>query len=126
MVHAVEEITSYMDSIVSMVNHAIAADSSNKENAPLPRTKPHVCNKLHSEVEDFKIHLVLRVINYVVSVRASLQAAEVSIMKICKEDGTPMKSLYFYLQSYFLAVISPYNSPFVLMMVILIDPTLPG
>ena len=49
---------SYADSIVSTINPAISMNGSNAENAPLPQTKPHVCNKPYSEVEDIKMDLI--------------------------------------------------------------------
>ena len=53
-----EEITSYVDWLVSTTNPAIAADGSDAQNAPLPKTKPHVCNKSYLEIEDHKEDLV--------------------------------------------------------------------
>ena len=55
---AVEEITSYVDGIISTINPAIAADGSDAASAPLPKTNPHVCNKAYTEVKDFKLDLV--------------------------------------------------------------------
>ena len=57
LIGGVENVTSYADSIVSTINPAISMDGSNAENAPLPQTKPHVCNKSYSEVEDIKMDL---------------------------------------------------------------------
>ena len=58
LIGGVENVTSYADSIVSTINPAISMDGSNTENAPLPQTKPHVCNKPYSEVEDIKMDLI--------------------------------------------------------------------
>ena len=58
LIGGVENVTSYADSIVSTINPAISMDGSNAENAPLPQTKPHVCNKPYSEVEDIKMDLI--------------------------------------------------------------------
>ena len=58
LIGGVENVTSYADSIVSTINPAISMDRSNAENAPLPQTKPHVCNKPYSEVEDIKMDLI--------------------------------------------------------------------
>ena len=58
LIGGVENVTSYADSIVSTINPAISMDGSNAENAPLPQTKPHVCNKPYSEVEDIKMDLM--------------------------------------------------------------------
>ena len=52
---AVEEITS---NLISTTNPAIAADGSNHEAAPPPKTKPHVCSKSYSEIKDFNIDLI--------------------------------------------------------------------
>ena len=40
------------DKLVSTMNPAISPDESDAGNAPLPKTKPHVCNDAYSEVED--------------------------------------------------------------------------
>ena len=53
-----ENVTSYADSIVSTINPAISLDGSNSDNAPVPQTKPHVCNKPYSEVEDIKMDVI--------------------------------------------------------------------
>ena len=58
LIGGVENVTSYADSIVSTINPAISLDGSNSDNAPLPQTKPHVCNKPYSEVEDIKMDLI--------------------------------------------------------------------
>ena len=58
LIGGVENVTSYADSIVSTINPAISMDRSNAENAPLPQTKPQVCNKPYSEVEDIKMDLI--------------------------------------------------------------------
>ena len=47
-----EELIKYVDSIVSTVNPAVLPDGSNVDDAPLPKTNPHICNKPYSEVED--------------------------------------------------------------------------
>lgn len=56
-VDAVEEVTSYADRMVSTMNPSISLDGSDAGNAPLPKTKPHVCNKKYSEVEDIHMDL---------------------------------------------------------------------
>ena len=58
LIGGVENVTSYADRIVSTINPAISMDGSYAENAPLPQTKPHVCNKPYSEVEDIKMDLI--------------------------------------------------------------------
>ena len=55
---AVEEITSYVDNLISTTNPAIAADGSNHEAAPPPKTKPHICSKSYSDIKDFNIDLI--------------------------------------------------------------------
>ena len=42
-----------MDRIVTSTNPAILPDGSNADDAPLPRTNPHICNLPYAEVEDF-------------------------------------------------------------------------
>ena len=58
LMDAVEEIVSYADCLVSTMNPAISADGSDAQNAPLPKTKPHICNKSYAEVDDFHMDLV--------------------------------------------------------------------
>ncbi len=55
---AVEKIISYADNLVSTVNPAISPDASDAHNAPLPKIKPHVCNKWYADVDDLHIDLV--------------------------------------------------------------------
>ncbi len=51
---AKETIIQYVDRLVSTINPAIAADGSDADQAPLPKTKPqHICNKSYTEVEDY-------------------------------------------------------------------------
>ncbi len=42
LIDAAEEIVTYVDSIVCTTNPAIAADGSNAESAPIPKTNPHI------------------------------------------------------------------------------------
>ena len=56
---AVEEITSYVDGLVSTMNPAIAPDGSDADSAaPVPKTNPHVCNKSYAEIDDVQMDLV--------------------------------------------------------------------
>ena len=64
LIGGVENVTSYADSIVSTIKPAISMDGSNAENAPLTQTKPHVCNKSYSEVEDIKMDLTELIATY--------------------------------------------------------------
>ena len=48
-----EALIQYVDNIVSTTNPAVLPDGSNVDEASLPKTNPHICNKLYSEVEDF-------------------------------------------------------------------------
>ena len=50
------QLTSMTSSAPS--NPAVAPDGSNLEGAPLPKTKPHICNKPYAEVEDINMDLV--------------------------------------------------------------------
>ena len=36
------------------INPAVLPDGSNIDNAPLPKTDPHICNKMYGDVEDFE------------------------------------------------------------------------
>ena len=58
MMDVVEEVTSYADRLVSTVNPAVSVDGSDAGDAPLPKIKPHVCNKPYAEVKDFDMDLV--------------------------------------------------------------------
>jgi hypothetical protein len=40
------------------MNPAISQDGSDAVHAPLPQTKPHVCNKNYADIEDYNIDLV--------------------------------------------------------------------
>ena len=55
----VEHVISYVDQIVSTMNPGIPADGNNMQNAvPLPKTKPHVCNRSYTEITDMNMDLV--------------------------------------------------------------------
>ena len=43
----------HVDKIVCTVNPAILLDGTNADNAPPPKTNPHICNRSYAEVEDF-------------------------------------------------------------------------
>ena len=43
----------HVDKIVCTVNPAILLDGSSADNAPPPKTNPHICNRSYAEVEDF-------------------------------------------------------------------------
>ena len=58
LLDAVDEVTTYVDGLVSTMNPAISIDGSNSDNAPLPKTKPHVCNKSYAEVKDIHMDLI--------------------------------------------------------------------
>lgn len=47
-----QELIRYINKTVTTINPAILPDGSNVSDAPLPKTNPHVCNKLYSDVED--------------------------------------------------------------------------
>ena len=48
-----EEIIQYADNIISTINPAILPDGSNIDNAPPPKTDPHICNKSYADITDF-------------------------------------------------------------------------
>ena len=45
-----EELIRYVDTIL---NPAILPDGSNADDAPTPKTNPHICNKSYDRIEDF-------------------------------------------------------------------------
>ena len=51
------EITRYADGIVSTCNPAVLPDGSNVDDAPAPKTDPHVCNQVYGEIQDFDTDL---------------------------------------------------------------------
>ena len=58
VISAAEEITNYVDGLISTMNPAIATDRSNAEWAvPKPKTNPHVCNRSYTEVADAHMDL---------------------------------------------------------------------
>ena len=48
-----ESLIQYVDKIVSTTKPAVLPDGSNIDEAPPPKTNPHICNLPYSEVEDF-------------------------------------------------------------------------
>ena len=59
VISAAEEITNYVDGLISTMNPAIATDRSNEEwAAPKPKTNPHVCNRSYAEVADYQMDLI--------------------------------------------------------------------
>ena len=52
-----QQITNYIDSIVTTINPAILIDGSNLSEAPCPQADPHICNKPYKHVEDFDTDL---------------------------------------------------------------------
>lgn len=56
---AAENITAYIDGLVSTMNPGIPADGNNIINAtPLPKTKPHVCNQHYGDIKNLEMDLV--------------------------------------------------------------------
>ena len=47
-----EEIIQYANKVVTTINPAVAPDGSDVDNAPLPVTQPHICNKSYLDVGD--------------------------------------------------------------------------
>lgn len=58
-------ITRYADTIVSTCNPAVLPDGSNVDDAPLPKTDPHVCNQAYTEVDNYEQDLVDLVATYI-------------------------------------------------------------
>ena len=50
---AKEELIRYVDKIVTTPNPAILPDGSNTDDAPTPKTNPHICSKPYDRIEDF-------------------------------------------------------------------------
>ena len=50
---AKEALLQYVDKVVTTVNPAVLPNGSNVDEAPPPKTNPHICNLPYSEVEDF-------------------------------------------------------------------------
>jgi hypothetical protein len=48
-----EALLQYVDNVVSTTNPAVLPDGSNVDEAPPPKTNPHICNLPYLEVEDF-------------------------------------------------------------------------
>ena len=48
-----EALIQHVDNIVSTTNPSLLLDGSNAEDAPPPKTNPHICNFPYAEVEDF-------------------------------------------------------------------------
>ena len=55
---AKEKLIRHVDSIVTTLNPAILPDGSNADDAPPPKTNPHICNQPYSEIEDFNQDLI--------------------------------------------------------------------
>ena len=50
---AKKALIQYVDKIINTTNPAVLPDGSNIDEAPPPKTNPHICNLPYSEVEDF-------------------------------------------------------------------------
>ncbi len=48
-----EGLVQYVDRIVTKVNPAVQPDGSNIDDAPAPKTGPHICNQPYADVQDF-------------------------------------------------------------------------
>ena len=55
---AKEEIATFADSIVTTYNPAVLPDGSNVDDAPSPKTDPHVCNLVYGDIQDLDKDLV--------------------------------------------------------------------
>ena len=49
---SLQHVMEYINRTVTTINPAVLLDGSNVDDAPLPKTNPHVCNKPYSEIED--------------------------------------------------------------------------
>ena len=61
---AKEALIQYMNSIVSTTNPSILLDGSNADDAPPPKTNPHICNHPYAKVEDFEQDLADLIATY--------------------------------------------------------------
>ena len=52
-----EAIVKNADCLVSTINPGVLPDGSNVNDAPAPKTDPHICNKSYQDVQDFDEHL---------------------------------------------------------------------
>ena len=50
---AKEQITKYADSLVSTCIPAVLPDGNNIDDAPAPKTDPHICNQVYGDIQDF-------------------------------------------------------------------------
>ena len=50
---AKEALIAYVNKMISTTNPAVLPDGSNIDEAPAPKTNPHICNLPYMEVEDF-------------------------------------------------------------------------
>lgn len=48
-----EDLIHFIDTIVTTINPAAQPDGSNVDNAPAPKTNPHICNQTYADVHDF-------------------------------------------------------------------------
>ena len=55
---AKEEITKFADSIVTTLNPAVLPDGSNIDDAPSPKTDPHICNQVYGDIQDLDKDLI--------------------------------------------------------------------
>ena len=53
-----EDIIRYADRIVSTCNPAVLPDGSNIDDAPAPKTNPHICNQPYADIQDFDQDLI--------------------------------------------------------------------
>ena len=49
---SLQHVMEYINRTVTTINPAVLLDGSHVDDAPLPKTNPHVCNKPYSEIED--------------------------------------------------------------------------
>ena len=53
-----EGLLRFVDSIVCTCNPAVSPDGSNLDDAPLPRTNPHICSHPYSDIHDYQQDLI--------------------------------------------------------------------
>ena len=59
LLHVMDEVIAYFDELVSTMNPGIPADGDNVQNdAPKPKTNPHICNRSYGEITDLDMDLV--------------------------------------------------------------------
>ena len=79
---AKEQITKYADSLVSTCNPAVLPDGSNIDDAPAPKTDPHICIQVYGDIQDFDQDLTDLIATCQRHTRAQLHTACAHVMDV--------------------------------------------